>query len=188
MDFLLLYFFNITNVNRCDPVHTADLLFHHPPSHIWVPTTVTMTTPLKLDRRWLHGPACEKQSDSLLLSLRPFFAPSVLSFGAYLRLPQLLNRPRRRFQLFILFFSPWKVPGCSGRFSFFYLLLPPAFLLLLFPCWVTDGFCLLRSCACKHSILHIAMVTQMLMLSSCIILRTCCPDRRCRRTDRALYS
>lgn len=38
-----------------DPLHIADLLSRHPLSHIWVPATVTMTTPLKLDRRWLHG-------------------------------------------------------------------------------------------------------------------------------------
>lgn len=89
-----------------DPLHIADLLSHHPLSHIWVPATVTMTTPLKLDRRWLHGPACEKQSDSLLLSLLPFFAPSLLRFVAYLKPSQLLNRLHRKLHLFILFSAP----------------------------------------------------------------------------------
>lgn len=50
-----------------------------------------MTTPLKLDRRWLRGPACEKQVwHSLLLSvspsLSPFFSPW---FVPYSKLTQL---------------------------------------------------------------------------------------------------
>lgn len=101
-----------------DPLHIADLLSHHPLSHIWVPATVTMTTPLKLDRRWLHGPACEKQSDSLLLSLLPFFAPSLLRFVAYLKPSQLLNRLHRKLHLFILFSAlPERFDAVLGFFA-----------------------------------------------------------------------
>lgn len=195
-------YFNIPKVNQvfldhCDPLHIADLLFHHPPSHIWVPTTVTMTTPLKLDRRWLHGPACEKQSDSLLLSLLPFFAPSLLPFVAYLKPSQLLNRLHWKFHFFILFFSPLKVSGCLGRL--FFSTAKAALFLFgnnddtetpFFPRGVSDGFCSLgpSACAfvnCKCCNLDISMVTQALLLSSCIFLRTFCPNRP---TDMWLYS
>lgn len=157
-----------------DPLHIADLLSHHPLSHIWVPATVTMTTPLKLDRRWLHGPACEKQSDSLLLSLLPFFAPSLLRFVAYLKPSQLLNRLHRKLHLFILFSAPSKGSTLFWAFS----PLRPRPLRQrwwhrksLYFCGASDGFCSLCPCACACvtqvncicSNLHISMVTQMLI-------------------------
>lgn len=159
-----------------DPLHIADLLSHHPLSHIWVPATVTMTTPLKLDRRWLHGPACEKQSDSLLLSLLPFFAPSLLRFVAYLKPSQLLNRLHRKLHLFILFSAP-PPPKGSALFRAFSPLRPRPLRQRwwhrksLYFCGASDGFCSLCSCACACvtqvncicSNLHISMVTQMLI-------------------------
>lgn len=125
----------------------------------------------------------------------PFFAPSSLSFVAFLKLSQLLNRLHRKFHLFILFLPPFKVSGCLGRF-FFLPRKPLAFFsatmmtqkLPFFPRGVSDGFCSLCPCACacvncKCSNWDISMVTQVLMLSLCIFLRTYCPERHCRPTD-----
>lgn len=51
-------------------LHPRPLRYHPTLSQPQLLATVTMTTPLKLDRRWLRGPACEKQVwQSLLLSV-----------------------------------------------------------------------------------------------------------------------
>lgn len=44
------------------------------------PATVTMTTPLKLDRRWLRGPACEKQVWQCLLLFFLSFLSLICTF------------------------------------------------------------------------------------------------------------
>lgn len=71
-----------------------DLLSHQAKSYIFslwdnmlqlhLPATVAMTTPLKLDRRWLRGPHCEKQVWQF-----PFLSPFFQSFGLFGVIPNL---------------------------------------------------------------------------------------------------